>query len=55
MPLGPYRGIAYKVFEIEERISVNEHHRATNESSDGPRPPRGAAGSGRLFPPARLK
>ena len=51
---GSYRGIP-GFFHIEERARVNEHQRATNEASDGPRPPQGAAH--RLFlsaPPKRL-
>ena len=34
---------------------MNKHQRATNEPSDGPRLPRGAAGGGRLFLPAPPK
>ena len=37
---------------IEQRTKVKEHPRATGEAGDGPRLPRGAAVSGRLFLPA---
>ena len=36
----------------KKRKRVNEHPWATTEASDGSRPPRSAAASGRLFLPA---
>ena len=41
-----------EIKKIKERKRVNEHPWATTEASDGARPPRSAAASGRLFLPA---
>ena len=39
----------------KKRKRVNEHPWATTEASDGSRPPRSAAASGRLFLPAAVR
>ena len=47
-----YRGRACCVLKIESRIKVMKHPLATEEASDGKRPPRSAGATGRLFLPA---
>ena len=47
-----YRGMAYGVLKFEERTPVKKNMLATNEASDGKRPPPNAAVPVRLFLPA---
>ena len=47
-----YQGTALCVLELKKLKRVNQHPWATTEASDGSRPLRSAAASGRLFWPA---
>ena len=49
----PYRGMSYyRVLKFGKLTRVSKHSLANNEVSDGKRPTRSAAATGRLFLPA---
>ena len=44
--------MGYCILKLEQRTKVKKHPLATDDASDGKRPPRSAAAASRLFLPA---